>query len=122
MNDNPATVSPQDTLAKALATMADHKTRHVVVVDKDSVVGILSDRDLSIHFNSGNKTQQAWEQMQVAEVMTPRPLTIGSMAEIREAARLLLREAISAMPVVDNGQLAGLLSDRDFTRYFARKS
>ena len=121
MNTGLATVAPQATLEQALGLMASHKTRHVVVVEGESVVGILSDRDLAVHYKPSEEPQANWEQIQVRKVMTAHPTTIGSMAEVREAARLLLREAISALPVVDNGQLVGLLSDREFTRYFARK-
>jgi CBS domain-containing protein len=52
--------------------------------------------------------------------MTAQPVTIGSGAPVREAARLLLKAAVSALPVIDNGQLVGVLSDRDFTRHFAQ--
>ena len=122
MNDKPAQVAPQSTLSEALEMMATHKTRHVVVVENDGVVGILSDRDLAAHYKPENAPGESWDSMRVRQVMSARPVTIGSKAELREAARMLLREAVSALPVVDNGKLVGLLSDREFTRYFARQA
>ena len=122
MNENPAQVSPQSALGEALEMMATHKTRHVVVVENESVVGILSDRDLAVHYTPENTPGESWDAMKVRQVMSARPVTIGSKAELREAARMLLREAVSALPVVDNGKLVGLLSDREFTRYFARQT
>ena len=120
MNAKPATLTPVATLAEALQLMAERKARHVVVLDGESVVGILSDRDLALYYDPVKMTEARWKQAQVSQLMSADPVTIGSGAEVREAARLLLKAAVSALPVVDNGTLVGVLSDRDFPRHFAR--
>ena len=121
MNRNPATVSPQANLSEALALMAERKVRHIMVMGSDAyVLGILSDQDLALYYDPVQMTEERWRQATVGTMMTRKPVTIGSGAPTREAARLLLRSAISALPVVDNGILVGVLSDRDFTRYFAQ--
>ena len=121
MNTKPAVISPKEGLDKGLALMAEKKNRHLVVVDGSSnVVGILSDQDMAMVYDPRQMTETSWEAVKVEEVMTPNPVTIGSNASIEEAARMLLKEAVSALPVVDNGQLVGALSDRDFTRHFAQ--
>ena len=121
MNTEPAVISPEQGLDKGLALMADRKNRHLMVVDEASnVVGILSDQDMSMVYDPWQMTETRWKTITVKEVMSPNPVTIGSNATIEEAARILLREAVSALPVVDNGQLVGALSDRDFTRHFAQ--
>jgi CBS domain-containing protein len=66
-------------------------------------------------------TQERWQQGTVAQIMSGKPVTIGSGAKVEEAARMLLREGVSALPVVDNGQLVGIVSDRDFVRHFATR-
>ena len=120
MNRSPGTVAPEATLAEALRVMADKKNRHLVVVDRGTVVGILSDRDLAMYYDPSGMTEERWKGVRVKQIMTGNPITIGSGAPIREAARILLKEAVSALPVVDNGELVGALSDRDFTRHFAQ--
>ena len=121
MNTEPAVISPEQGLDKGLALMADRKNRHLMVVDEASnVVVILSDQDMSMVYDPWQMTETRWKTITVKEVMSPNPVTIGSNATIEEAARILLREAVSALPVVDNGQLVGALSDRDFTRHFAQ--
>jgi CBS domain-containing protein len=121
MNSSPATVRPSATLADVLQLMADRKTRHVVVVDPQeaAVIGILSDRDMAMYYDPGGMTQERWKEGQVQQIMTKSPITIGSSAKVEEAARMLLREGVSALPVVDMGQLVGVLTDREFVRYFA---
>ena len=121
MNTEAAVISPKEGLDKALALMAVRKNRHLMVVDEASnVVGILSDQDMSMVYDPLEMTEARWKAITVAEVMTPNPITIGSNATIEEAARNLLKEAVSALPVVDNGQLVGAITDRDFTRHFAQ--
>ena len=123
MNQAPAIIRPTATLAEALQLMADRKSRHVVVVEaqEGAVIGILSDRDMAMFYDPVNMTQERWKQGSVSQLMSKAPVTIGSGAPVEEAARMLLREGVSALPVVDNGQLVGILSDRDFVRYFAGK-
>lgn len=122
MSEIPATVMPQDSLQHALKLMAEHKHRHLVVVEENGlVVGIVSDRDLALVYDPENMTASKWEALTVRQVMSAEPVTIGSTAAVSDAARLLLKSAVSALPIVDNGQLVGVFSDRDFTRYFARQ-
>ena len=122
MNTHPGKISPEASLGEALRQMAELKNRHLVVLEDDgSVIGILSDRDLALYYHPQGMTAEQWENVRVRELMTKEPITVGSTAEIGEAARLLLKMAISALPVVDSGSLIGILSDRDFTRYFSHK-
>ncbi len=122
MSTNVATVAPQDNLAHALRLMAEQKHRHLVVVDEDGlVVGIVSDRDLALAYHPEEMSPGRWEGILVQRIMTAAPVTIGSNSPISEAAKLLLKSAVSALPIVDNGQLVGVFSDRDFTRHFARR-
>lgn len=123
MNDAPAHVSPEDTLDAALRMMAGQKTSHVVVMKEGGeVAGILSDRDLAMFYDPANMTAERWAQAKVSDLMTARPTSIGSHAPIEEAAKLLLKSGISALPVVENGVLRGILSEKDFVRHFARHS
>lgn len=122
MNRAPGTLSPDATLDEALHQMAEKKNRHLVVVEGTEVVGILSDRDLALYYDPEGMTAERWKQVQVRQIMSDDPVTIGSGASVQQAARMLLKEAVSALPVVDNGELVGVLSDRDFTRHFAQQA
>lgn len=121
MNQAPGTIRPNATLADALQLMADRKARHLVVIDPEAtqVIGILSDRDMAMYYDPNGMTEARWQQANVDQIMTKSPITIGSGARVEEAARMLLREGVSALPVVDSGQLVGIISDRDFVRHFA---
>ena len=123
MNESPASVKLDDTLDTALELMAEHKNRHVVVMGEGGeVAGILSDRDLAMFYDPANMTAERWASAKVSDLMTERPVSIGSHAPIEAAAKMLLKLGISALPVVENGTLRGILSEKDFVRHFARNS
>jgi acetoin utilization protein AcuB len=51
--------------------------------------------------------------MKVADVMTPEPVTIESVSSLDRALELMDRLDIRHLPVLEDGRLAGILSDRD---------
>jgi CBS domain-containing protein len=54
--------------------------------------------------------------------MSADPETIGSHASVEEAAKMLLRLGVSALPVVESGELRGIITEKDFVRHFARET
>lgn len=122
MNPDPAKLRATATLSQALTLMAEEKVRHVVVVDEgEEVVGILSDRDLALFYDPVEMTRERWSAVTVGQLMTADPVVTGSATEIRPASQVLMQSGGSALPVVDNGELRGILSERDFVRYYARE-
>ncbi len=121
MNKQPASISPNASLALALEQMAEKKTRHLVVIaEGGNIAGILSDRDLAMYYDPEKMTQERWDNARVGDLMSADPISIGSHAPIQEAAKLLIRLSVSALPVVDNGQLNGILSEKEFVRHFSK--
>jgi len=47
--------------------------------------------------------------------MTAEPRSIGASASVVEAARLMREEHIGSLPIIDNEQLVGMITDRDIT-------
>jgi len=121
MNEKPATLTAQASLAETLDTMAKQKSRHVVILNESRApIGIISDRDLAMVYDPEAISKGRWNETKVTQVMTPSPITVGSGADLQAAAKMLLQHAISALPVVDDGKLVGILSEKDFVRHFAR--
>lgn len=106
------TVAPRDSLAKAKALMDSGNFRHLLVLEDGRLIGILSDRDMRLHSGYLDSTR-------VDAVMTSDPVTITPTTTVEEAARLMLRLKISAVPVVDfDGKPVGILSTSDILRAF----
>ena len=109
MSSKVITVAPQQPSAAARALLHRHRIRQLPVLHKGRLVGIITDRDL--------RSARA-EDAKVADLMTPKPVVIGSNASVDEAARLLTAHKIGALPVVDGGKLVGILASSDVLTAF----
>lgn len=51
--------------------------------------------------------------MKISEIMTPKPATVGPRATLGEVATLMRQEDCGSIPVVEDGRLVGIVTDRD---------
>ena len=105
------TVVRQCPIADARALLSQHRIRQIPVVDKGRLVGIITDRDL--------RSAPAAAQT-VSEVMAAKPTVIGPDTPIDEAARLLRKLKVGALPVVDGKRLAGIITTADVLDAFVQ--
>jgi acetoin utilization protein AcuB len=106
MQENPVTVTRQDTLAVAHEKMLTGQFRHLPVVHEGRVIGILTDRDLRHYVGTEARTR-------VGTAMTEHPLMVSPLSTVEEAARLLLHHQVGGFPVVEEGRLAGIITTSD---------
>jgi acetoin utilization protein AcuB len=127
MNREVITITPDDTLATALALTREHRIRHLPVrLGDDDLVGILSDRDIRLAMPSPLTTPDAertdfLERTPIAVVMTRTVITIGPDEPIEDAASLMYRHRIGSLPVVDaERRLLGILTETDILHALVR--
>jgi acetoin utilization protein AcuB len=104
MSSKVITVDPQCAIADARALLGKHRIRQLPVVHKDQLVGIITDRDLR-STSGATKT--------VGEVMTAKPTIIRPTVPIDEAAWVLRKLKVGALPVVDGKRLVGIITTTD---------
>ena len=125
MTADPVSVGPDDTLADALRVTHERRIRHLPVVSGDALVGILSDRDLRTAMPSpleagDGEAAERVRRTPVSSVMTAEVITAGPYDSVEDAAKLLCRHRIGALPVVDaHGRLLGMISETDVLTAFA---
>lgn len=99
------TAKPETDTSAALKTMYVHKIRRLPIVDERGVlVGIVTQRTL---YERGKATTP------VRDLMTATPYTTAPDVPIVEAAAKMRTLGIGALPVVDHGQLAGIITESD---------
>jgi len=104
------TATPAETIDVASRRMQEHGTGSVVVLDDtDRPVGILTERDL-VRFAAAKGDAAATK---VSEWMTADPQMVASGKPVTEAFRQLSDHGYRHIPVVDDGELAGIVSMRD---------
>jgi acetoin utilization protein AcuB len=104
MTTQPVTITGRTTVQKALQIVEEHKLRHLPVVDdKDSLVGIVSEKDLL----------RAKRDDLVQAIMTRDVVTVTEYTALEEAARIMADHKISSLPVMRNGRLVGIITETD---------
>jgi len=107
----------EDSLADVWNSMLTLGVRHIPVVRKKQVVGILSDRDVLLLAKKSEGGRLSLPEKAVKEVMTRDVITCGVHDTIGQVAEKMLRERIDALPVVsETGNLIGIITSTDLIR------
>ena len=133
------TIAPDSSIVEAARLMLEHKVSGLPVIDAaHHVVGIVSEHDLLRRRESDkDKKQSHWLQLmvdrtgladqsarfhdrKVKEVMTPNPLTVAPSLSLGEACHLIEERGIKRLPVVENGELVGIIARADLVRAFSQ--
>jgi len=108
------TMSDRSTVRELLDELTTHGIGAVVIVDDaQRLTGIVSERDIVRHLQrSGAQVLM----MAVTQIMTPEPISCGPEDEVEALARTMTEHRIRHLPVVENGQLAGIVSIGDVVK------
>jgi len=118
-------VKPLDTIAHAREIMEMHRINQLPVIAGGRLVGIITDRDVRAAYPSvfdgpalaGKKARPSPssnpESVTVEMVMTPNVLTLSPHDTMPNAARLMRRERVGAVPIVENGKVVGIIARSD---------
>ncbi|MEB1807349.1 MAG: CBS domain-containing protein [Bacillaceae bacterium] len=109
MTTNVASVTPHDTVQKAATLMKELNVGSIPVVENGQVMGIITDRDITLRTTASG----IGSQTPVSQCMTDHVVTANSMMDIHEAAQLMAQQQIRRLPVVENGQLVGMVAIGD---------
>jgi len=106
------TESPAESLRNAAAVMWKRQTGSLLIMNGDDVAGIVTERDLMKAVARGDDL----DATPVSAVMTRQVLTVAPDTSIAEAARHMATRWIRHLPVVSQGQLVGMVSQRDLCK------
>ncbi len=128
MSPEVSTLREKERLDLAHQIMNLARIRHMPVVDAGgALVGIVTQRDL---FHSAlvkavgictRKKLEILGQLAVEDVMETGLVTTTPDTLLVDAARLMRDRGFGCLPVVEDGKLVGILTERDFVRFFAER-
>ncbi len=118
------TVRPLDSIQHARDIMEAHRINQLAVVAGTRLVGIITDRDLRAAYPSvfdsaplsgrnAHSSSTNPKAVTVEMVMTANVLTLGPHDSMAEAARVMRRERIGALPIIESNRLVGILTRSD---------
>ena len=109
MSTSLTTVGPESTLGEAATLMGGHQVGSVLVCEGEQLVGILTERDivraLSTAFDAPSRPVVEW--------MSKDPTTTTPEEEVKNALRTMVDGGFRHLPILEGGQLVGMVSIRD---------
>lgn len=110
MTVNVITVAPSDSVTKAADVMVKEGIGSVVVSEGDEPLGIICERDLLEKVISSDLKPS---EVTAEDIMEEPLITIDPIADMLEAMRLMVKNKIGHLPVVDGGILTGIVTVQD---------
>jgi acetoin utilization protein AcuB len=118
MSRNVITVQEDDRLSKLEEIWKTNPIHHLVVVNGDRVVGVVSKIDMLRAYNGqGDVSRKTFSMLTVGEIMTKNPLTVEMDDTVGLVADILLANKFHSLPVIDDGELAGIVTSHDLIKY-----
>jgi acetoin utilization protein AcuB len=117
------TLSPDQTCHAALQELQRCKVRRAPVLQHNKLVGIVSERDL-LRVMPGTCAQastmagEAGMDLPVRDIMRTQVITLSPSDHLKQAASIMLKHQIGGVPVVQGGQLKGIITESDIFKAF----
>ena len=111
-------VNPQDRVVKALELMRDNRVRAVLVLEGDTLAGIITQGDCAIKVLLPGRDAK---ETAVHEVMTVNPMTVKPSDPLEACMGLMANRGFRHLPVLNGGKLVGVISVGDVVKDSARQ-
>ncbi len=117
-------VSPETPIHDALAMFKKEHIRRAPVIQDGKMVGIVTETDLLNASPSPVSTLSVWEmnyllsKVTVSQVMSRQVISVAKDTPIEEAARILADNKLGGLPVLDGGNVVGIITETDLFKVF----
>ncbi len=103
---------PTTSFSEIASMMKRHNVGVIPIGEGKKLMGVLTDRDLVISCMAADRSPK---ECKAREFMTSNPITVTPDTDLEEAARIMGQEQIHRLPVVESGNLVGLISLGDIS-------
>ena len=115
MTENPHSVTPNASVVEAAKILRDDDVGLVPVVERERLVGTVTDRDITIRVVAEERDPRSTS---VGEIASTDLVTVDPQQDLDEALRLMARHQVRRLPVVEeDGRLVGIVSQADVARH-----
>ena len=117
-------VSPETTVAAAADIMREKGLRRLPVIEHDKLVGLVTEGTMAEASPSKATSLSIYEmnyllnKTKVGDIMIKNVLTVSKYASLEDAIYIMLQNKVGVLPVVDNDQISGIITDKDVFRAF----
>lgn len=124
MTKHVITLKSSDSLEKAEYLFKHHKIRHIPVVKKDTILGMLSYTDLlrisfadAVDEDEESVDTVVYNMFTIEQVMAKKIVSVSSDTTIKDVAEILSKQEFHALPIVDDNKLVGIVTTTDLIKY-----
>ncbi|WP_370477008.1 CBS domain-containing protein [Tamlana flava] len=128
MTKNIIALTRSDDLERAEVLFKRHKIKHIPVVAEQTIIGMLSFTDLmrisyaEVDSEASNSVDSVvYNMFTIEQVMVKDVVTVTSSTTIKEVTKILVGREFHALPVVDDGDLVGIVTTRDLLNYYLKQ-
>ena len=128
MTKNIIALTRSDDLERAEVLFKRHKIKHIPVVAEQTIIGMLSFTDLmrisyaEVDSEASNSVDSVvYNMFTIEQVMVKNVVTVASNTTIKEVTKILAAREFHALPVVDDGDLVGIVTTRDLLNYYLKQ-
>ena len=118
MTKTVVTVETNKTVTEAAALMAENDVGNLIVMDGNTPIGIVTERDFVRRVLAKEKNPKT----KISEVMSTPLRVIDPDAPLKEAARRMIRKRIRRLAVIKDNKLVGIITATDFARHLSKKT
>ena len=117
-------ISPDTTVAHAADIMRAQELHRLPVIENDQLVGLVTEGTIAQASPSKATSLSIYEmnyllnKTKIKDIMIRDVVTVSQFASLEDATYLMLKNKIGILPVVDNQQVYGVITDRDVFRAF----
>lgn len=121
-------ISPDTTIAHAADLMREQDIHRLPVIEHDKLVGLVTEGTIAEASPSKATTLSIYEmnyllnKTKVKDVMIRDVITVSQFASLEDAVYLMFKHKVGILPVMDNGQMSGVITDRDVFKAFLKVS
>ena len=113
MSRNIVRIDCKNTVLDACKEYNNKKVGSLVVMDKEIIVGIVTERDIIEKVILQEKNPK---KTKIIEIMSPSLITIHALAPVEKAAQIMKEKRIKKLPVILNNEIVGMITETDLSQ------
>ena len=118
ISQKPITIDRNSSLSDVISKLLKYNISRLIVIDKNSFVGIVTEKDLGI-FLLTDKTERKLDDISLSEI-TKKIISVDKNTGVYQCAEIMLKNKIDSLVITSSDDIVGILTKTELVRYFTK--